>query len=147
MLHQVVNILPFLEVFILQKSSKIVLCIFIEEKPGSCPNAALFSWLLLPCHCTPSLPSLADLWTCTLELREGHRGWMKPYFLQTWKEGHGKTFVPQCLAWFHFLLLVAPGIPWFVQHSSNLCFHFHMAFFSYVILSQISLIWKVCHWI
>ena len=36
-----------------------------------------FSWLFLPCLCIPSLPWLATVWTCSLEIKEGHGGWLK----------------------------------------------------------------------
>ena len=35
----------------------------------------IVSWLLLPCLCIPSLPWLATVQICPLELREGHGGW------------------------------------------------------------------------
>ena len=41
MLHQAVNIFHLLGVSVLQKSSKILLCVSLEEKPGPCPKAAL----------------------------------------------------------------------------------------------------------
>ena len=53
MLHQVV--FHLLGVLVLQKGSKILLCIFLKEEPGPCPKAAL----LLPGLCIPSLPWLA----------------------------------------------------------------------------------------
>ena len=46
MLHQVVNIFHLLGVLVLQKSSKILLCIFLEEEPRPCPKATL---LFLDC--------------------------------------------------------------------------------------------------
>ena len=77
MLHQVVNIFHLLGVLVLQKSSKILLCLYLEMEPGSFPKAAL---LFLPCVTPPlcysshihSLPWLITVWTCPLELREGH---------------------------------------------------------------------------
>ena len=53
----------------LQNSS--LLCISLEGEPGACPKAA-FSLVI------PSLPGLATVCTCLLELREGPGGWMKP---------------------------------------------------------------------
>ena len=38
----------------------------------------LFLWTVPPLSHIPSLPWLATAWTCRLELREGHGGWMKP---------------------------------------------------------------------
>ena len=38
----------------------------------------IVSWLLLPYLCSPSLPWLAPVWTCSLELREGPGRWTKP---------------------------------------------------------------------
>ena len=38
---QVVNILHLLGVLVLQKSSKILLCVPLEAEPGPCPKAAL----------------------------------------------------------------------------------------------------------
>ena len=37
------NLLHLLEVLVLQKGSKILLCVFLEEEPGPCPKAALLS--------------------------------------------------------------------------------------------------------
>ena len=48
----------------------------------------IVSWLLLPCFCIPTLPWLAAVWTCPLELREGHRGWLKPI---SYKQEMGDT--------------------------------------------------------
>ena len=46
------------------------------------------SWLFLCCFCIPSLLWLATVWTCPLELREGHGGWMKPI---SYKQEMGDT--------------------------------------------------------
>ena len=58
------------------KSSKnIVMCIpwgGTRTLPQGC---AIVSWLLLPCLCIPSLPWLATVWICPLELRKCHGGW------------------------------------------------------------------------
>ena len=62
----------------LTNSSKILLCISLEREPGPCPRAAPFFWFLLPCLCIHSLPWLAAIWTCLLELREGQGTWIKP---------------------------------------------------------------------
>ena len=43
MKNQVVNIFHMLEVLAGQKGSKILLCIFLEEKAGPCPKAMLLS--------------------------------------------------------------------------------------------------------
>ena len=56
----------------------IVLCIpwgGTRTLPQGC---AIVSWLFLLCFCIPSLPWLATVWKCPLELREGLGGWMKP---------------------------------------------------------------------
>ena len=42
--------------------------------PQGCPT----TWLFLPCFCILSLPWLATVWICPLELSEGQGGWMKP---------------------------------------------------------------------
>ena len=42
-LHQVVNVFYLLGVLVLQKSSKMLLCIFLEEELGPCLKAALLS--------------------------------------------------------------------------------------------------------
>ena len=44
-------------------------------------------WLLLPFLCIPSLPWLATVWTCPLELGEGHECWNLIYSLQKRKGG------------------------------------------------------------
>ena len=43
----------------LQKNSKTLLCIFLEEAPGSCFNCyTVVSWLFFLCFCIPLLPLL-----------------------------------------------------------------------------------------
>ena len=100
---------------VLEKSSKILLCIFLEEEPGPCPKAAL---LFLDCFsslhfCIPSLPWLATAWTCPLELREGHGGWNS--FPKNKKWGIQKDLCPEASqgpAWFQSLLEVG----WSIHH-------------------------------
>ena len=59
-----------------QKSSKILLCTSLEVQPGSCPKAGLlYLDLLLTCLCITSLPWLATVWICSLELRESYGDW------------------------------------------------------------------------
>ena len=49
----------------------------LEEEPGPClQGCTTVSWLLSYLH-IPSLPWLATLWTCLLELREVCGSWMK----------------------------------------------------------------------
>ena len=51
------------------------------------------TWLLLPCFCIPSsLPRLATVWICPLELRKDQGGWMKP---TNKNQGTQKGFVLQ----------------------------------------------------
>ena len=75
MLHQVVH-LPFVGGFSSAEELKdIIMCIpwgGTRTLPQGC---TIVSWLLLPCHCIPSLPWLATVWMCPLELRDGHGGW------------------------------------------------------------------------
>ena len=48
---------------VLQKNSKILLCIFLEEGPGPCPKAVLLSLdCSSPVSTSPSLPWLATVW-------------------------------------------------------------------------------------
>ena len=55
----------------------IVMCIPWGETRTLPQGCTVVSWLLLPCFCiSPS--SLATVWICPLELREGQGGWMKP---------------------------------------------------------------------
>ena len=70
-LSKVVNIFHLLGVLVLQKSSKILLRLSLEVEPGPCPQAAL---LFLDCF-SLVFESLAAVWTCPLELTEGHGGW------------------------------------------------------------------------
>ena len=56
-------------------------------------GCTIVSWLFLPCFCMPSLPWLATVWTCPLELREGHGGWS--LFLTNKKWGTQKDFCAQ----------------------------------------------------
>ena len=50
----------------------------LRGDPDPPQGSAIVSWLLLPDRYIPSLPWLATVWTCPLELREGLGGWMKP---------------------------------------------------------------------
>ena len=56
----------------------IFMCIHWMGTRTLSPNCTIASWLFFLCICIPSLPWLATVWTCTLDLREGHGGWMKP---------------------------------------------------------------------
>ena len=79
----------------LQNSSNIVMHIpwgGTRTLPQGCTTV---SWLFLPCLCIPSLPWLATVWTCLLELREGHGSWMKPISCNQRNGGHRKAFVPR----------------------------------------------------
>ena len=58
-------------------------------------GCTVVSWLLLPCLCIPSFPWLAILWTCLLELREGHGGWIKPISCNQEMGDTKKVFVPR----------------------------------------------------
>ena len=69
-LHQFVGGLSFTE-----ELKDIVLCIpwgGTRTLPQGC---SIVSWLLLPYLLIPSLPWLATVWICPLELREGQGGW------------------------------------------------------------------------
>ena len=64
----------------LQNSSKYCYVYPLRGNQDSALSVALFFFfqLLLPYLCIPSLSYLATLWTCLVELREGHRSCMKP---------------------------------------------------------------------
>ena len=92
MLHQVVNIFHLLGGLVLQKSSKILLCVSLEAEPGPAPRLH-HCFLTLPPWSLPFQTRL--VWTCPLELREGHGGWMK---LISYKQEMGdpeRLFVPR----------------------------------------------------
>ena len=55
--------------------------------------AHIVSWLLLLCFCIPSLPWLATVWICPLELREGLGGWS--LFPTNKKWGTQRGYVPR----------------------------------------------------
>ena len=57
------------------KSLKTLLCVFLEATRTLPQGCAIVSQLPLPCLCIPSLPGLATVRICHLELREGHGGW------------------------------------------------------------------------
>ena len=56
-------------------------------------DCTLFSWPFLPGLCIPSLPWLAVVWTCFLELWECHGGWSP--FPQNKKRGIQKSLCAQ----------------------------------------------------
>ena len=95
MLHQVVNIFHLLEVLVLQKSSKILLCVSLEAEPGPCPRAALL-FLNSSSLVSHPLPSLIS--NC-LNLPFGTRGRSRrlneAYSLQTRNRGHRKASGPR----------------------------------------------------
>ena len=68
--------LPFIGVFRSVRSSKIMLCVSPKAEPGPCRSYTLVSWLPFSCLCIPSLPWLATIWIHSLEIQEGHRGWI-----------------------------------------------------------------------
>ena len=73
-------------------------------------GCTIVSWLLLPCFCIPSLPWLATVWICPLELREGQGGWMKPIsYKQEAGDTERKAFVPGGP---HRVLLGFSSLPW-----------------------------------
>ena len=104
MLHQVVNIFHLVGVVVLQKSSKILICISLEEDPGPCSKAALlfFDYSSLSLHPLPS--SISNC--LNLPFGTQGRSWRlnEAYFLQTRNGGHRKGFGPRSPtgpAWFH----------------------------------------------
>ena len=69
-----VNFSYMVEYQYLQNSSSIP-----DGEPGPCLKSVLsFPLTSPPCLCIPSLRWLATIWTCSLELREDHGGWVKP---------------------------------------------------------------------
>ena len=80
---------------VLQKNSKILLSIFLEEGPRLCPQSCtIISWLTPPCSLHP-LPSLSS--NC-LNLSFGAQGrwWrLKFFFLKTRNGGYRKACVPR----------------------------------------------------
>ena len=70
-----VNFLHLLEVSVpAEQLRDIFMCIPWVGTRTRSQNCTIVSWLF-PCLCIPSLPWLATVWTCPLELREGHGGW------------------------------------------------------------------------
>ena len=56
----------------------IVLCIPWGKARTQPCSYSIVNWLLLPCLYISSLSLLASVWSCPLDLREGHGNWMKP---------------------------------------------------------------------
>ena len=66
-------------------------------------------WLSLPCSCIPSLPSLAFIWTCPLEFREGQGDWSLFPVIKKW--GTQKGF---CARELHRVLLcIKTSVVWY----------------------------------
>ena len=58
----------------------------LRQHQDPVPGCTLLSWLTPPYLCISSLPWLAAIWICPLEIREDHGGWcLSPY-----KQGMGK---------------------------------------------------------
>ena len=60
--------------------------------PQSC---SIVSWLFLHCLFIPSLPQLATVWNCLLELREYHGDWIRPISYRQENGGWRNAFVPR----------------------------------------------------
>ena len=94
MLHQVLNIFHLLGILVLQKSSKILLCVSLEVEPGPCPKPAL---LCPDCSslvsASPPFPDQqlfeSALWNSGKVMEAG------VYSLQTRNTGHRKDSVPR----------------------------------------------------
>ena len=113
MLPQVVNVFPLLGLLVLQKDSKILLCILLKEKPGPCPNAAL---LFLHCSSLPRLVTVFEpaLWNSG-EVREA--GWgLIP-------KGKGETQKGFCVQEHHRVLLKDTSAQYSLQESHTLVAH------------------------
>ena len=92
-------------------------------------GCTIVSWLLLPCFCISSLPWLATVRICPLELREGQRGWMKPI---SYKQEMGgmkgiciqEGFTGSCFisVWFTYSMTIERMI------SSGFLYHFTALF-------------------
>ena len=93
--------LPLVGFWIYKNLNDIVMCILwgdIRILPQGC---TIFSWLPHPCLCIPSLPWLATVGICPLELREGHGGWSLSPTNKKWgTERLPCPGAPQCPAWF-----------------------------------------------
>ena len=58
----------------------------LRQHQDPVPGCTVLSWLTPPYLCISSLPWLAAIWICPLEIREDHGGWcLSPY-----KQGMGK---------------------------------------------------------
>ena len=97
---------------------------------GTCTlpkGCTIVSWLFLSCLHLPSIPWLATVWTCPLELRKGHGGCMKPI---SYKQEVGDTEQ-----------LLCPGAPqgpaqfqWCIVHQTYPSL-FHLLAFAWKALS------------
>ena len=80
---------------VLQKNSKMLLCVFLEGEPGPFPKAVL---LFLDCSSLSSQHPLPSPTSHCLNLPFGTQGRSRrvneAYFLKTRDEGHTKAFLP-----------------------------------------------------
>lgn len=91
MLHQDVNIFYLLGVLVLQKVSKILLCVSLEAEPGPCPKAAV---LFLDCSFLDpaSLSSLIS-YCLNLPFRTQGKSWKLKLIYGNQKMGDTEKFV------------------------------------------------------
>ena len=79
-----------------QDSSKLLSCAAFEGNHSTSPrpHCCFFGSCLSSVSASPSRPQLATVWTCSLELREGPRVWMKPIFCNQKMEAPERLFCP-----------------------------------------------------
>ena len=96
MLHQVVNISDLVKVLILQKSSKVGLCVSLEGEPGPFPQSAPLFLDCSPLSLHPLLCLISNCWNKPFGTQG--RSWRlkpTPYKKEGWGEGTQKGFCSQ----------------------------------------------------
>ena len=67
-------------------------------------GCTIVSWLFLPWPCIPSLPGLATVRICLLELREGHGGWTERLLVPRSPYRVLLSFNPPLFLWYSSIL-------------------------------------------
>ena len=94
LVHQTLNFSHLVGVLVSAEELQNVMCIAWEGTRTLPQSCFIVSCLFLPCLCIPSHPCFASVWNYRLELRDGHRRWVKLISCHQRIGGHRKSLCP-----------------------------------------------------